>query len=70
MLRDRLEAGVLARIPFARVNGVGCSARVKYQQPAIRRSRCRRLLERLDRAGFCASAGAACSAAGTQPSHV
>jgi cysteine desulfurase len=28
------------------------------------------LLERLDRAGICASAGAACTSAGTTPSHV
>jgi cysteine desulfurase len=37
---------------------------------ALRRARCRPVLGRLERAGILASSGAACSAGGTQPSHV
>ena len=70
VLRDRLEAGVLARVPFARVNG-GAAARLSNTS-SLRFGDLDAglVLERLDRAGFCASAGAACSAAGTKPSHV
>lgn len=69
-LRDRLEAGVLARVPFARING-GAAARISNTS-SLRFGDLDAglVLERLDRAGFCASAGAACSAAGTKPSHV
>lgn len=70
MLRDRLEAGVLARVPFARINGSGAARVANTSNLRFGNLDAERLLERLDRAGFCASAGAACSAAGTQPSHV
>jgi cysteine desulfurase len=70
VLRDRLEAGVLARVPFARVNGAGAARLPNTSNLQFGDLDAELLLGRLDRAGFCASAGAACSAAGTKPSHV
>ena len=70
ILRDRLEAGVLARIPFARVNGAGAPRVPNTSNLRFGDLDAHLLLDRLDRAGFCASAGAACSATGTKPSHV
>ncbi len=70
MLRERLEAGVLARIPFVRVNGAGAARLSNTSNLRFGNLDADLLLERLDRAGFCASAGAACSASGTKPSHV
>jgi cysteine desulfurase len=69
-LRDRLESGVLARFPWARVNGarsarIGNTSNIRFGDFDAEL-----ILGRLDRLGICASAGAACSAAGTRPSHV
>jgi cysteine desulfurase len=70
LLRDRLEAGVLARVPFARVNGAGAARVPNTSNLRFGDLDAELLLGRLDHAGICASAGAACSAAGTKPSHV
>jgi cysteine desulfurase len=70
LLRERLEAGVLARLPFVRVNGAGAQRVSNTSNLRFGNLDAELLLERLDRAGFCASAGAACSATGTKPSHV
>lgn len=68
-LRDRLEQGLLQRIPFARINGGGprvpntsslCFAGCSGEE----------LLHRLGQAGVMASQGSACTAGGTEPSHV
>jgi cysteine desulfurase len=69
-LRDRLEEGVLTRVPFVRVNGAGAARVPNTSNLRFGDLDADLLLGRLDRAGFCASAGAACSAAGTRPSHV
>ena len=69
-LRDRLEAGVLARVPFARVNGAAAPRVPNTSNLRFGDLDADLLLGKLDRAGFCASAGAACSAAGIRPSHV
>ncbi|QXX74968.1 cysteine desulfurase family protein [Methylovirgula sp. HY1] len=69
-LRDKLEAGVLERVPIARVNGAGA---VRVSNTTFIRFgdlEAELILERLDRAGVCASAGAACTSSGTAPSHV
>jgi len=69
-LRDRLESGVLARIPCARINGgtavrVGNTSSVCFGElPA------EVILDKLDKIGISASSGAACTAGGTAPSHV
>ena len=69
-LRDRLESGVRMRIPCARINGgtalrVGNTSSVRFGEMAAEA-----ILDKLDRAGICASSGAACTAGGSAPSHV
>ncbi|OIQ68660.1 cysteine desulfurase NifS [mine drainage metagenome] len=69
LLRDRLERELVKRIPAARINGAGprvpnttslCLAGHSGEE----------LLHRLGQAGIMASQGSACTAAGTDPSHV
>lgn len=69
-LRDRLEAGVLARFPYARVNGGGAPRIANTTNLRFGDLDADSILTRLDRAGFCAAAGAACSSSGNKPSHV
>jgi cysteine desulfurase len=69
-LRDRLESGVLMRIPGASINGgtaprVANTSSVRFGELAAEA-----ILDKLDRAGICASSGAACTAGGSAPSHV
>lgn len=68
-LRNRLEQGLLSRLPFARVNGAG--PRVPNTSniclPGLHGEE---LLHRLGQAGVMASQGSACTAGGTDPSHV
>ncbi len=69
-LRDRLESALLHALPGAHLYGRAA--------PRIANTSCLRfaeldadlVLNRLERAGVVASSGAACSAGGTQPSHV
>jgi cysteine desulfurase len=69
-LRQRLEAGLREAIPELHVHG--------HEAPRLSNTLCVRfgpldaeaVLNRLERAGVVASSGAACSAGGTQPSHV
>ncbi|WP_247881248.1 cysteine desulfurase family protein [Skermanella sp. TT6] len=74
-LRDRLEAGVLARMPGARVNG-GDAARIpntsniSFIDRSGRPMEGEALLMKLDQAGIQVSMGAACAAGGMDPSHV
>ena len=68
-LRDRLEQGILARLPFARVNGAGPRVpnTTNLCLPGLPGEE---LLHRLGQAGVMASQGSACNASGTEPSHV
>lgn len=68
-LRDRLEQGLLRHIPFAHVNGAG--PRVPNTSN-LRFAGCsgEELLHRLGQAGVMAAQGSACTAGGTEPSHV
>ncbi|MFZ3087582.1 MAG: aminotransferase class V-fold PLP-dependent enzyme [Methylotenera sp.] len=68
-LRNYLEQGIAVGLPFVRVNGAGprvpnttsiCFAGLHGEE----------LLHRLDQAGIMASQGSACTAGGTDPSHV
>ncbi|MDA8260767.1 MAG: aminotransferase class V-fold PLP-dependent enzyme, partial [Betaproteobacteria bacterium] len=69
-LRDRLESGVLMRIPGATVNG-GTAPRVANTSSVrFGELEAEAILDKLDRAGICASSGAACTAGGSAPSHV
>jgi cysteine desulfurase len=69
-LRDRLEAGVLARFPFASINGAGAHRVPNTSNIRFGDLDSELVLGQLDRLGVYASAGAACSSAGTKPSHV
>ena len=69
-LRDKLEQGLLARVPHARVNG-GASLRTPNTTnlvfPGIEGEA---LLIALDLKGLACSTGAACSSGAVEPSHV
>jgi len=69
-LRDRLESELLARIPGAFVNGADAERVANTTSLCLGALEAEPILDRLDRAGICASAGAACTASGTEPSHV
>lgn len=69
-LRDRLEIGILERVPFATINAQGAERVANTTNIRFGNLEAEILLERLDKAGICASAGAACTSAGTKPSHV
>jgi len=69
-LRDRLEGGLLAAIPGARVNGAGAPrlpATLSVTLPGVDAEA---LLIALDLEGICASAGSACHSGSTRPSSV
>lgn len=68
-LRDRLEQGLLARLPFIRVNGAGLRVpnTASLCFPGLSGEE---LLHRMSQAGVMASQGSACTAGGTEPSHV
>ncbi len=69
-LRDKLEQGILARVPIATINGAGAPRVANTTFVRFGDLEAELILERLDRAGICASAGAACTSSGTAPSHV
>lgn len=69
-LRDRLESRLLAALPGASVNGAGAPRIAGTSSFNLGNAEAELVLDKLDRAGVCASAGAACSAGGTEPSHV
>ena len=69
-LRDRLEAGVLAGVPGAAVNG-GASARVgNTSNISFHGVEAESLLIALDLEGIAVSTGSACSSGTLEPSHV
>jgi cysteine desulfurase len=74
-LRDRLEAGVLARMPGSRVNGGAArrlpnTANIRFIDARDQPVEGEALLMKLDQAGIQVSMGAACAAGGMDPSHV
>jgi cysteine desulfurase len=69
-LRDRLEAGLLAAVPGARVNGAGAPRLPNTLSITLPGTDAEALLIALDLEGLCASAGAACTSGSTTPSHV
>lgn len=60
----------MARIPGATVNGAGADRVPGTTSLCLGPMDAEPVLDQLDRAGICASAGAACTSAGTEPSHV
>jgi len=69
-LRDRLEAGILARVPGVRVNGAGAARLPNTSNLRFDGIEGEALVIALDLAGFAVSTGAACSSGAVQPSHV
>ena len=69
-LRDRLESGVLARVPGIAVNAAAAPRMDNTANLRIAGIDAERLLIALDLQGVSASFGAACQSGATEPSHV
>ena len=69
-LRDRLEAGVLARVPGTAVNGDVASRVPNTANISFEGIEAESLLIALDLEGFAVSTGSACSSGALEPSHV
>ncbi|MGH7352511.1 MAG: aminotransferase class V-fold PLP-dependent enzyme [Candidatus Methylomirabilales bacterium] len=69
-LRDRLEAGVLARIEESRVNGHKSPRLPHTSNLAFDGIEAQTLVAALDLEGVAVSAGSACHVGSVQPSHV
>lgn len=69
-LRDRLEQGVLARIPHAIVNSAGAPRMNNTSNIRFEGIEGESLVIALDLAGVAVSTGAACSSGAVHPSHV
>jgi cysteine desulfurase len=69
-LRDRLEAGIVARVPAVRVNAAEGPRLANVSSIAFADAPAAALLIGLDLAGIAASAGSACAAGSIEPSHV
>ena len=69
-LRDRLEQGLLARVPQARVNGGAASRTPNTTNLVFPGIEGEALLIALDLKGLACSTGAACSSGAVEPSHV
>ncbi|HIJ78616.1 MAG: aminotransferase class V-fold PLP-dependent enzyme [Desulfobulbaceae bacterium] len=69
-LRDRLEQGILARIPDARVNGAGQPRLVNTINVSFKHVSSAGLIQDLDLQGIAVSAHSACQTGDLDPSHV
>jgi cysteine desulfurase len=69
-LRDRLEAGIAAAVPDARVNAATAARLSNVSSIAFADVLSAALVIRLDLEGIAASAGSACAAGSLEPSHV
>jgi len=69
-LRDRLESGLLAAVPRARVNGAGVPRLPATSSVLFEGCDAEALLMAMDLDGVCASAGSACHSGSTNPSGV
>lgn len=69
-LRDRLEQKLTQRLANVRVNALGAARLPNTSSMRFGQIDAEIILDRLDRAGICASSGSACTAGGTMPSHV
>ena len=70
MLRDKLEAGILERIPHCLVNGDVENRLPNTTNIAFKNVEGEAILLMLDRLGICASSGSACTSGSLEPSHV
>ncbi len=69
-LRDRLEAGILASVNFARVIGDRANRTCNTTTIGFTALEAEAVLIALSEQGVCASSGAACSSGSLEPSHV
>lgn len=69
-LRDRLEAGLLARVPDAVVHGQGATRAPHILNISVPGTDSESLLMALDLAGVACSSGSACQSGSVDPSHV
>jgi cysteine desulfurase len=69
-LRDRLEAGILAKIPDAVVHGRGAERAPHILNVSVPGTDSESLLMALDLRGIAASGGSACQSGSIDPSHV
>ena len=69
-LRDRLEQGIVSRIPDCLVNGDTEHRLPGTTNIAFRNIEGESVLLMLDRLGICASSGSACTSGSLEPSHV
>lgn len=69
-MRDRLEHGLLARIPCMEVNGAGAERLPNTLNVAVHFIEGEGMLYQLNEHGICASSGSACSSGSLEPSHV
>ena len=69
-LRDKLENGLLARIPDCMVNGDVENRLPNTSNIAFKNVEGEAILLMLDRLGICASSGSACTSGSLEPSHV
>jgi cysteine desulfurase len=69
-LRDRLEAGLLARIPCAEVNGQAAPRTPNTCNISFHFIEGEGILYQLNAHGICASSGSACTSGSLEPSHV
>jgi cysteine desulfurase len=69
-LRDRLEVGLLARIPCVEVNGQGAPRIPNTCNLSVHFIEGEGILYQLNEHGICASSGSACTSGSLEPSHV
>jgi len=69
-MRDRLEKGLLAAIPDARVNGTTESRLPNTANISFQYVEGEAILLMMDAFGICASSGSACTSGSLEPSHV
>lgn len=69
-LRDRLEQGILERVPHAAVNGAGAPRVANTTNIRFDGIEGEAMVIALDLRGFAVSSGAACSSGAVEPSHV
>ena len=69
-LRDRLETGILARVPDTGVNGAGAERTPNTTNIYFDGLEGEALVISLDLKGFAVSSGSACSSGAVEPSHV
>lgn len=69
-LRDKLEGGLLSRIPNSRVNGNRIQRLPNTSNISFEYVEGEAILLMMDEFGICASSGSACTSGSLQPSHV